>query len=79
MPDMTGFEVLDELRIQPETAAIPVVIVTSRTLSAFERGRLSAQAIAIIGKENLNDIVIDEAVRRTLKDTGKDTGSLARR
>jgi signal transduction histidine kinase/DNA-binding response OmpR family regulator len=68
MPDMTGFEVLEELKRRPETMTIPVVVVTSRSLSAPERERLSGQCAALIGKGALNETVAEDAVRRILKD-----------
>jgi len=67
MPDMTGFEVLDELRRRPETEHIPVVVVTSRALSSYEKEHLSAQCAAVISKGNLNETVAGEAVRQILK------------
>jgi CheY-like chemotaxis protein len=66
MPDMTGFEVLEELKRRPETMTIPVVVVTSRSLSAPERERLSGQCAALIGKGALNEAVAEEAIRRIL-------------
>jgi CheY-like chemotaxis protein len=69
MPDMTGFEVLDELKRNRETRSIPVIIVTSRVLTDFERRRLLDQCNAIIGKDNLNETVAADAVHRVLKDT----------
>jgi signal transduction histidine kinase/CheY-like chemotaxis protein len=69
MPDMTGFEVLEELKRRPETMSIPVVVVTSRVLSQYERDRLAGQCEALIGKNNLNETVAGEAVRRILKDS----------
>ena len=68
MPDMTGFEVLEELKRRPETMTIPVVIVTSRSLSGHERERLSGQCAALIGKGRLNEAVAEDAVRRILRD-----------
>ncbi|MCB9450651.1 MAG: GAF domain-containing protein [Anaerolineaceae bacterium] len=41
MPEMDGFAVLDELRSHPETASIPIVIITGESLNEDERGRLS--------------------------------------
>jgi CheY-like chemotaxis protein/two-component sensor histidine kinase len=67
MPDMTGFEVLDELKRRPETGGIPVVVVTSRTLDDQERQRLSSECVTIIGKDNISDVTVGDAVRRTLK------------
>ena len=68
MPDMTGFEVLDELKRRPETMGIPVIVVTSRVLSDDERNRLSGQCAALIGKGILNETIAGDAVRRILKD-----------
>jgi CheY-like chemotaxis protein/anti-sigma regulatory factor (Ser/Thr protein kinase) len=67
MPDMTGFEVVEELRRRPETEAIPVVIITSRSLSQAERHRLMNCCSEIIGKNKLDEAVIRDAVRRILK------------
>jgi GAF domain-containing protein/DNA-binding response OmpR family regulator len=41
MPEMDGFEVLQELRSNPETANIPVLVVTGDTLDAVEQDRLA--------------------------------------
>jgi signal transduction histidine kinase/CheY-like chemotaxis protein len=68
MPDMTGFEVLEELKRRPETMTIPVVVVTSRSLSGHERERLSGQCAALIGKGRLTEAVVEDAVRRILRD-----------
>jgi CheY-like chemotaxis protein len=40
MPEMDGFAVLQELRSNPETAAIPVLIVTGDTLNTDEEMQL---------------------------------------
>jgi signal transduction histidine kinase/DNA-binding response OmpR family regulator len=50
MPDMSGESVLAELRADPATASIPVVIVTSRILDDGERRRLAPQTAAIVDK-----------------------------
>jgi len=50
MPDMTGESILAALRSDAATAAIPVVIVTSRVLDEGERKRLAGQAAAIVDK-----------------------------
>ncbi len=69
MPEMTGFEVLDELKRLPDTAPIPVIIATSRHLTRVERNRLLEGAVEIIDKENLSEVSVAEAFRRILKDT----------
>jgi len=49
MPDISGFEVLDNLKQDRETAEIPVIIHTSKVLDASERSLL-ASAVAIVSK-----------------------------
>jgi signal transduction histidine kinase len=51
MPAMSGFEVLERLREDPATLTIPVVVVTSRTLTAEEESRLAARGAAVLSKE----------------------------
>jgi CheY-like chemotaxis protein len=41
MPGKDGFEVLEELRTNPETSSIPVLVVTSRALDPADRERLA--------------------------------------
>jgi signal transduction histidine kinase/CheY-like chemotaxis protein len=53
MPEMSGFEVLDLLRRDPETADIPVIIYTSRTLSASDRERLATGRAELLPKREL--------------------------
>ena len=50
MPDVSGEEVLEQLRADSVTAGIPVVIVTSKVLDEAERARLSERALAIVDK-----------------------------
>lgn len=63
MPGMTGFEVLERLKADPTTSAIPVVIVTSRMLRVTDRDRL-AQAAAILTKESLSPELLGETLRQ---------------
>jgi signal transduction histidine kinase/CheY-like chemotaxis protein len=51
MPDFSGFEVLQQLKENPETRTIPVIVHTSKLLDSNERDRLSA-AVAVISKES---------------------------
>jgi signal transduction histidine kinase/CheY-like chemotaxis protein len=67
MPDLSGFEVLDMLKRDPETQRIPVVIYTSQRLESQERERLQA-AVDIVPKETqsreLTEIRFTEALAR---------------
>ena len=50
MPDISGFDVLAELKSDPATAAIPVVVVTSKVLVADEREALEGRVVAVLPK-----------------------------
>jgi len=50
MPEMSGFEVLQRLKANPETASIPVIIHTSNVLSEEDKDRLLAGARTVIQK-----------------------------
>jgi signal transduction histidine kinase/CheY-like chemotaxis protein len=53
MPQMSGFEVLDRLKEDPVTMDIPVVVLTSKTLTDEERRRLAPHAHRILSKQAL--------------------------
>jgi CheY-like chemotaxis protein len=50
MPNMSGFDVLDTLKRDPETREIPVVIYTSQVLDSEERALQAA--VDIVPKES---------------------------
>jgi HAMP domain-containing protein/CheY-like chemotaxis protein/signal transduction histidine kinase len=50
LPDMTGFEVLEELRNDVRLSDVPVVVFTGRELSAEEDARLHTMARSIVVK-----------------------------
>ena len=43
MPDLDGFQVLDELKGDPETAHIPIIILTCKALSQEDKHRLNGR------------------------------------
>lgn len=51
MPDRNGFDVLDDLKSNPETASIPVIIHTSKMLGLADLDRLGGRHAAILPKE----------------------------
>jgi signal transduction histidine kinase/CheY-like chemotaxis protein len=51
MPEMDGFDFLVELRRQDAWRAVPVVVVTAKTLTAEERERLNGQVLHILEKD----------------------------
>ena len=50
LPDMSGFEVLEELGADEELSQVPVVVFTGRELSAEEDARLHTMARSIVVK-----------------------------
>jgi CheY-like chemotaxis protein len=63
MPDLDGFDVLERLRADPATAEIPVVLLTSKTLSPEERARLSGRVACIAQKGEFNRAAFVTLVR----------------
>jgi signal transduction histidine kinase/DNA-binding response OmpR family regulator len=54
LPDSTGEEVLAAIRSDAALKAVPVAVVTSRSLSAEERSRLGERAQAVLEKSELS-------------------------
>jgi CheY-like chemotaxis protein len=64
MPEMDGFEFLARLRSTPDGARIPVIVVTSKHLSAADTAFLKDRVQAVMQKAG-NDIdSVMDAVRR---------------
>jgi threonine synthase len=61
MPEFDGFSVLDALKEKPDTAPIPVIVVTAKDLTAQEYQRLEGRVYALKQKgEFMNDELADE-------------------
>ena len=61
LPDMTGFDVLEELRADQALSEVPVVVFTGRELSAEEDARLHTMARSIVVKGvELPERLLDE-------------------
>jgi signal transduction histidine kinase/CheY-like chemotaxis protein len=70
MPDLTGFEVLREMRQDPSTKDIPVVIHTSKELSAQEVEYLSSMGAVIFPKREFGGDSSVEKLREILATVG---------
>ena len=67
MPEMDGFAFLDALRMEgPEFAAIPVVVLTAKDLTADERGMLSGRVQETLRKGAGQRETLLEIIRRNL-------------
>jgi signal transduction histidine kinase/CheY-like chemotaxis protein len=54
MPDLDGLAVLRQLKADPETRDIPVLVVTSKALDERERAELLRLAAGVLGKEEVS-------------------------
>jgi threonine synthase len=61
MPEMDGFSVLDKLQSRPETAEIPVIVVTAKELTAAEKVKLKGHIQSLMQKGDfMSDELMDE-------------------
>ena len=63
----TAFDVLDDLKADPTTRAIPVIIVTSHVLDAVDQRRLLQEAEAVISKQTLSRELAINRIRDALR------------
>ena len=64
MPDTDGFAVIEALASRPETADIPVVVLTAKTLEAGDRERLDGRIAFVASKSALDlDVLAQRLVR----------------
>jgi threonine synthase len=61
MPEMDGFSVMDALRKKPETAEIPIIVLTAKELTQNEKIRLQGHIQKLMQKGDfLTDDLLDE-------------------
>ena len=70
MPEMDGFEFMQELRKRPALRMIPVVVITAKDITEEDRERLNGQVLRILqkGTFRMEDLVIE--VRGLMKTAG---------
>jgi PAS domain S-box-containing protein len=66
MPDVNGFDVAEALGLAPETARIPILVVTAEQISAGERSKLAGLGASVMGKAGFDGERFTAAVRRAL-------------
>jgi CheY-like chemotaxis protein len=64
MPEMDGFAVVEQLRADPQTSGIPIVILTSRTMDPSEHERLNGQISHLARKGAFDRTQFVELVRK---------------
>ncbi len=67
MPDMDGFQVMDELQKNSNTKDIPIIVITAKELTPAEKARLKGHIQSLMQKGDfMSDELLDE-VRALLK------------
>jgi CheY-like chemotaxis protein len=64
MPDMDGFTVVQRLRAEPLTANVPIVVLTSRGMTAADKQRLNGRINALARKSDFDQAAFADLVRR---------------
>jgi signal transduction histidine kinase/CheY-like chemotaxis protein len=67
MPGVNGFQVLERIAADPATRGIPVVVLTSKALTAAERATLESHAAAVLSKDVLSCPDAGDRIRAALK------------
>jgi CheY-like chemotaxis protein len=67
MPQLDGFGVIEQLRQRPDDAAIPIVVLTAKTLSAGESARLRNSVIHVIQKQGLERAMLIRQLQQALQ------------
>ena len=57
MPEMDGFEFMDELRGRPDWKDVPVVVITAKDLTDEDRNRLNGGVERIIQKSDRDEML----------------------
>lgn len=76
MPKISGTEVLAQLKADPLTEQIPVIIVTSKAMDRRERNHLARHAMTILSKAELSQKTLLPVLEKIWAQTRKRTGDL---
>ncbi len=64
MPEMDGLEVCKQLKIDPRTNAIPVVLLTAHMQESVFQTAIEEGAVDFIPKDSFSDIVLLETLKQ---------------
>jgi CheY-like chemotaxis protein/nitrogen-specific signal transduction histidine kinase len=66
MPEVNGFDVVDALKEHADTARIPILVVTSKRITAEDRAKLRGDVTAIMEKAEFDQKRFTAEVRRAM-------------
>jgi threonine synthase len=65
MPDVDGFTVIDAMKADPQLAAIPIVVITAKELTARERAQLKDQVELLLQKgSSIDEELVENLVHK---------------
>jgi threonine synthase len=72
MPELDGFSLVEELRLDPRTHDIPIVVVSAKDITPEERKRLDGHIDAIYQKGTMQPIKFVDQMIRVIEDKSND-------
>ncbi len=66
MPDIDGFRVIDALKADPNTAHIPIIVLTAKELTVHERLRLNGQIKQLLQKGSFMDADLLQSILKAV-------------
>jgi len=66
MPVVNGFDVVEALQFDPDTAHIPIMVVTATRITAQDRAKLSSYVTTIVEKTEFDGGRLTAEVRRAM-------------
>ncbi|MBT5925249.1 MAG: response regulator [Verrucomicrobia bacterium] len=66
MPEMDGFEFMEEIRMHPDWRGIPVIVITSKELTDEDRKRLNGQVTLIMEKSSFKTEELLKEIQRQI-------------
>jgi len=67
MPRLDGFGVIEQVRANPKTSALPIIVITAKDLSQAETARLRERVAIVIKKQGFQGERIIEEIHRVVK------------
>jgi CheY-like chemotaxis protein len=66
MPEVNGFDVVEALKDDPDTARIPIIVVTAKQVTAEDRAKLNGYVTSIMEKATFDRDRFAAEVRRAI-------------
>jgi threonine synthase len=74
MPGIDGFGLVEELRLDPRTRDIPIVIISAKDITPEEKKRLNGYIEAVYQKSSLQPRIFVDQVIQVIEDKNAEQG-----